>query len=74
MMDGRILEIRLAIILLNILKIEDPREMGRQFLTEVGFDFLGIITILAVLKLSGNELVPERTSLKALTNRFIYKS
>ena len=51
-----------------------PREMGRQFLTEVGLDFFGIITILAVLKLSEKELVPASTSLKALVIKFMYRS
>ena len=48
--------------------------MGRQFLTEVGLDFLGIMMILDVLKLSGKELVPARTSLNAFVIKLMYKS
>ena len=47
--------------------------MGLQFLTEVGLDFLGIMTILDVLKLSGKELVPAKTSLKAFVIKLMYK-
>ena len=65
---------RWAIILLKILNKDEPREMGRQFLTDVELDFLGIITILAVLKLSGKELVPANTSLKAFVIKLMYKS
>ena len=65
---------RNAMILLKILKIDEPNEIGLQFFTEVGLAFLGIITILAVLKLSGKELVPESTSLNELTIRLMYKS
>ena len=62
---------RCATILLKILNKDDPKEIGRQFLTEVGLDFLGIITILAVLKLSEKELSPARTSLNAFVNKLM---